>query len=298
MQSSVRKIFFTGTGISTLVGLVLTAVALLSSSKWQLGALLGLVTLLTGILVTAFFAFAQRLDEIDKNRIGVQPLQQLYKVPHIEAPLVRIVDAVASTDDKRTVFLKDRTTSAVENFSRAVAEMANGTFACSSRDDELDLVKGALEATQRDVRAVASRGMGWWLKPEADVYFQAYGEETERIAVTRIFLIDKDDLERARPMLARHAAAGIRTYALDQSHVPETRRRGLVLFDNTLLHRAAARREGSSEVKDIEFTDVPNEIRQAENDFEFLLKLATTQDLDPPAVLFASEPGLKRSGHR
>ncbi|HSS03598.1 MAG TPA: hypothetical protein VLK89_00230 [Solirubrobacterales bacterium] len=293
MQSQLRKTFFTGTAVSIIAGAVLTAVGMVSSTKWEISALFGLVALLTGILITALYAFAQRLDQIDENRIAVQPLQHLYKVPHIELPVVRIVDAVASTHNKRSSFLTKRTTNAVEQFSQVIADMADGTFVCSSQEEELDLVKGALAETRREVRAVASRGVEWWLKPEADVYFQAYGEATRRIAITRIFLIDKGDLERVLPVLSRHGAAGIRTYALDQEQVPEGRRRGLVLFDNTLLHRAAARREGVSNFKDVEFTDVANEIRRAEDDFEFLLKLATTRDLNPPATLFAVEPNAK-----
>ncbi|MGB7588779.1 MAG: hypothetical protein WBM00_08730 [Solirubrobacterales bacterium] len=294
MQNPLRKTFFTGTGLSTAVGILLTGVGLISDSKWQISALVGLVALLTGILITALYAFAQRLDEIDERRIAVQPLQHLYKVSHIERPVVRIVDAVASTDDKRSAFLRKQTTKAVERFSQEVADMADGVFVCSSESEELDLVKGALAETQREVRAVAARGIHWWLKPEADVYFRAYGEAASRITVTRIFLIDQADLDHVRPILTRHAAAGIRTYALDQDQVPESRRRGLVLFDGALLHRAAARREGIRDLRDVEFTDVADEIQDAEDDFEFLLGLATAQDRTPPATLFATEP--KRNG--
>jgi hypothetical protein len=290
MQNLLRKRFFTGTSISIIAGAALTAIGLLSSTKWQISALIGLVGLSTGILITALYAFAQRLDQIDENRIAVQPLQQLYKVPHIELPLVRIVNAVASTHNKRSVFLTNRTTEAVEKFSLEVTDMANGTFVCSSLEEELDLVKGALTETRHEVRAVASRGAKWWLEPEAEVYFQAYGEATPRIAITRIFLLDKNDLDRVRPMLSRHAAAGIRTYALDQEQVPQGRRRGLVLFDSTLLHHAAPRREGSSDLMKAEFTDVGDEIHRAEDDFEFLLKLASARDLNPPACLFAAGP--------
>jgi hypothetical protein len=298
MNSSLRKTLFTGTSVSIVAGIALTVVGWLSSTKWELSALVGLVALLTGILITALYAFALRLDQIDQNRIAVQPLQHLYKVPHIEKPVVRIVDAVASTHNKRSAFLTNRTTLAVEQFSQVVADMANGTFVCSSRDEELDLVKGALTATQNEVRAVASRGVDWWLKPEADVYFRAYGEATRRIPITRIFLIDKEELESVRPVLSRHGDAGIRTYALDRQQVPEVRRRGLVLFDNTLLHRAAASREGISDFKDVEFTDVASEIRRAEEDFEFLLELATARDRNPPTCLFAVEPDAGKSNLR
>jgi len=286
MNNSLRKTFLTGTGVSAMVGIGLTAVGLLSSSRWQVSALVGLMSALIGILVTAMYAFGQRLDRIDERQIVIQPLQSLYKVPHIELPLVRIVEAVASTHGKRSAFLTDRTTKEVEKFSKLVANMAEGAFVCSSRDEELDLVMGALAAAKKEVRAVASRGIEWWLKADADVYFQAYGEETRRISVTRIFLIKKDDLERLRPMLIRHAKAGIRTYALDLEQVPTGRQRGLVLFDNALLHRAAPLREGSNDSLDVEFTDVPEEIRRAEEDFAVLFKLATTPDRYPPATLF------------
>lgn len=293
-MTKLRRVFFTGTAVSIISGAVLTAVGLLSSTKWQISALVGLDALLIGILITALYSFAQRLDQIDQNRISVEPLQHLYEVPHIELPLVRIVDAVASTHNARSDFLTNRTTEAVEKFSGVVTDMANGTFACSSQDEEVDLVKGALSETGEEVRAVASRGMEWWLKPEADVYFQAYCEAARRIAVTRIFLIDKSDLDRARPMLSGHGAAGIRTYALDRTQVPDRRQRGLVLFDNTLLHRAAPQREGVSNPKDVEFTDVADEIRGAEADFEFLLEMALAHDHNPPVCLFAVVPGGKK----
>jgi hypothetical protein len=295
MKQSMQHTFFTGTGVSTAVGGVLTVIGLVSSSRWQISLLVGLVAMLIGVVLTALYAFAHRLDEIDERRISVQPLQELYKVPYLERPLVRIVKAVASTDDKRTDFLKHRTTKAVEHFSRIVTDMANGAFVCSSQDEELDLVKGALASTDQEVRAVASRGADWWSKPGADVYFQAYGDEARRLAITRIFLIRKDELELVRPVLARHCETGIRTYALDLEQVPESRQGGLVLFDRTLLHRAAPRREGMSDCQDVEFTDLPEEIDRAEDDFDFLLKLATTQDRNPSVVLFSAEPKQVRS---
>jgi PAS domain-containing protein len=290
MTHSMQRTFLTGTGLSTTVGIALTVAGLLTSSRWQISLLVGLVSILIGVLLTALYAFGRRLDEIDERRIAVQPLQELYKVPHIEMPLVRIVDAVASTDQKRSPFLKNRTTRAVEQFSELVARMADGAFVCSSRGDELDLVKGALAATQRDVRAVASRGAKWWLEPEADVYFQAYEDEAHRLAITRIFLMRRDELERLRPMLVRNGQAGVLTYALDVDQIPPGRRRGLVLFDDALLHRAAPRPEGVSDPQDVEFTDVRDEIRRAEEDFEFLMSLATTRGRPSPAVLFSAQP--------
>ncbi len=290
MSNPLRKTLFTGTGVSTIVGIGLTGVGLLTSSKWQISALVGLVSVLVGALLTAMYAFGRRLDEIDERQIAVQPLQSLYKVPHLELPLIRIVEAVVSTHGSRSAFLTNRTTAAVEQFSKQVANMANGAFVCSSRNDEIDLVKDVLAATKREVRAVASRGMEWWLEADADVYFQAYGEETRRISVTRIFLIEKNDLEKLQPMLLRHAKAGIQTYALDLEQVQDGRRRGMVLFDNTLLHRAAPLREGINDPLDVEFTDVAEEIRRAEDDFTFLFNLARTPDRHPPATLFASEP--------
>jgi hypothetical protein len=293
-MKQMQRTFLTGTGISTAAGGVVTLISLLSSSRWQISLLVGLVAILIGVVVTALYAFGRRLDEIDERRITVQALQDLYKVPHIELPLARIVQAVASTQDKRSDFLKNRTTQEVNRFSEVVVQMADGAFVCTSQEEELDLVKGALGSTKATVRAVASRGVEWWLQPNADVYFQAYGDEARRLAITRIFLIRKNDLERLRPVLTRNGEAGIRTYALDVDQVPERRRRGLVLFDNTLLHRAAPKREGMSS-QDVEFTDVPEEIHSAEDDYEFLLKLATTRGRSPAAVLFAYEPKRARS---
>lgn len=280
-----QKTFLSGTGISIAVGAVLMVIGLVSNgTHWQTGVAVGLITILIGILSTGLYAFDQRLDEIDKRRIAVQSLQDLNKVPDIEQPIVRIVEAVASTQDKRSAFLKNQTTKEVEKFSREVARMADGAFVCSSNEEELDLVKGALTATEERVRAVASRGVEWWLKPDARVYFQAYGDETQRLAITRIFLIEKSDLDRIREeVLAKHAEMGIQTYALDLQKVPSPLQGGLVLFDSALLHRAAAQREASSNLKDVEFTDVPEEIQSAENDFANLLKLATT---DHSALLF------------
>jgi hypothetical protein len=290
VQRSLRESFFTGTGISTFVGLILLGVGLISSTRWQISLLVGLTAALIGVLVTAFFAFAQRLDEIDERQITVRALQDLYKAPFLEAPLARIVGAVASTQGKRSAFLTEQTTAAVEEFSRQVADMAEGKFLCSSRDQELDLVKAALALTDEAVRAVASRGLEWWLRPEADVYFRAFAEEAARLQVTRIFMIDRDDLERARPVLEQHAAAGIATLAIDRELVPAGRRRGLVLFDDVLLHRAAPRREGGTDPEDVEFTDVGMEIKRARDDFDFLLKLATAHQGEGPACLFSGGP--------
>jgi len=279
----------TGVGISIVVGTVLTGVGLLTSSRWQISFLLGLLSVLLGVLVTALNSFNQRLNAIDARQVAVRPLQKLQGLPHIERPLVEIVKAVASTDDMRSPFLKDRTTKEVEQFSRQVVKMADGFFLCSSRDEELDLVKGALTITKDEVRAVASRGVEWWLQPNADIYFGAYADEAQRIAITRIFLIERADLDdELRKVLDRNSKAGIQTYALDLEQVPEVRRRGLVLFDNTLLHRSAPRREGATDPRDVEFTDVPEEIEGAEADFAVLMALTTTRDRQPPAVLYPS----------
>lgn len=298
MERSLRESFLTGTGISTCVGLVLLGVGLISSARWQISLLVGLTAAVIGILVTAFFAFAQRLDEIDERQITVRALQDLYKAPFLEAPLARIVGAVASTQGTRSAFLTEQTTAAVEEFSRKVADMAEGKFLCSSRDEELDLVKAALALTEEAVCAVASRGLEWWLKPEADVYFRAFGEEAARLHVTRIFMIAREELEGARPVLEQHAAAGIATFAVDRELVPAARRRGLVLFDDTLLHRAAPRREGSREPEDVEFTDVAAEIKRARDDFDFLLKLTTSYAGEPPACLFSGGPRSSRPSAR
>lgn len=283
-KTSMQKTFLSGTGISIAIGAALTVAGMFTDTHWQTSFLFGLVSILIGVLVTGLYAFGQRLDEIDERRIAVQSLQDLNKVPDLEEPIVRIVKAVASTQDKRSAFLKNQTTKEVEKFSREVTRMADGAFVCSSNEEELDLVKGALAATEEKVRAVASRGVDWWLKPDARVYFQAYGDETQRLSITRIFLIEKGDLDRIREeVLVKHAEMGIQTYALDLQKVPPPLQRGLVLFDSALLHRAAPQREGSNNLKDVEFTDVPEEIQSAENDFANLLKLATT---DNSALLF------------
>lgn len=289
MKLLMKGTFRTEIGLSVAIAAVLTLAGLVSSgTHWQTSLLVGLVSILIGVLLTGLNAFDKRLDEIDERRIAVQSLQDLNKVPDLEEPLVRIVAAVASTQDKRSAFLKNQTTKEVEKFSREVARMADGAFVCSSNEEELDLVKGVLAATEETVRAVASRGVEWWLTPEGRVYFQAYGDETRRLDITRIFLIEKGALGCIREdVLAKHVDMGIRTYALDLQKVPQPLQGGLVLFDNALLHRAAPQREGSSNLKDVEFTDVPEEIQSAENDFANLLKLATT---DHSALLFSGEP--------
>lgn len=281
-----RKVFLTGTGISIIVSVLLTiGLEFVSTSDFAVSVLVALVSLLIGLIITALFAFADRLDRIDRARFDAQPLQELHRVPELERPLIEIVNAVASSVGSRSPFLKHQTQDAVREFSVEVRSMANGSFLCSSKDEEVRLVKSALAETKTSVKAVASRGPDWWARPEADVYFRAYHSAAKRVQITRIFMVKREDLEVLTPILDRHVAAGIKTFALDPDQVPESRRRGLVLFDDKLLHRSAAVREGSDKYKNVEFTDIVDHVDQAKDDFEFLYEISLQSD--SPIVLYS-----------
>lgn len=286
LEEALGKTLQNGTALSIIAALVLTfGVQLVGGTDDAVSLSLGLITFLVGLLLTAFQALADRLDEIDRARTELQPFRELHSVPQLVGPIGEIITAVASTQDSRSEFVLNRTTEAVRDFSAEIKRMADGVFVCKSESEELALVKQALAETERTVRAIAARGPEWWLREDryAQTYFRAYERAAERLDVTRIFILDRGDLERMRPVLEQQRRANIKTYALDAAVVPQALVQPLVLFDDRLLHTVQPGDGDEPGAHRVVFSDVKQELDDAERIFNALLDLVE----DEHACLFS-----------
>lgn len=290
-----RRIIFSGTGITTAVSLVFAvALASATSTDVQIAFLIGLLTSLIGLTITALFAFEQRLEQIDRARIGALRLHRLLSVPEIEPTTARLVDAAADTNAEHRPFMQSMVRETVEAACGRVCGIKEGSVQCD-RKDEVRLVSRALEYTRSSVIAVAARGPDWWTRPEADVYWGVYGQAAQRLDITRIFVLRDESAEQMERVLRRHYEGGMKTYTVKAADVPPDRLQPVVVFDGNLLHRHAPRHEGDEGYR-IEFSDKREDIISAEANFKVLLGFAEEWRPDDERAAAASprEEGVPR----
>jgi hypothetical protein len=269
-----RRILFSGAGLSTTLSLILAvALASATSTNTQIAVVIGLLSTLIGLTITAYVAIEEHLTRINEARIGALPLQRLLAIPDLEETLVRLVESTAETNSGHGPFLQSLARETIEDACERVANISDGVVRCAA-DDELRLVRRALEHTERRVIAVAARGTDWWSRPEADVYWRAYGQAAQRLDITRIFVIRDGTEHEMQQVLTRHHRLGMKTLTVRADEAPPDRIRALVVFDDALLHRHAPRRELEADGYHIEFTDRADDIVRAQETFNVLLDLA------------------------
>lgn len=290
-----RRVLNSAIAIWTLASLFLAVgLALTTDVEFRISVLLALLIAMSGLGIRGFLILRDQIADVERARVAALPLAQLDRVPGLEKPLNEIVSAVVRTQATRGAVLGALAMELVASFSDQIERLARGSTLCRSPEEELRLVEMALSATSGTVKAVASRGLSWWSHPESDSYFRAYERHAERLEITRIFILPLADFDAMRPILERHHDAGIETYALDREQIPPGRRRGIVLFDSSLLHRIVRESDDDEEV--IEFTAVSDDIRRAEEYYNYLLGLAGS--LDDRFVLFRAPSGRSSSSDR
>jgi hypothetical protein len=269
----VRRTLWSGAGLSTALSLLLAVgLAIATSMAVQVAVLVGLLTTLIGMAITAFIAIEEHLERIDRARIGALPLQRLFSIPDLERTVVRTVAAAAEIAQERGPFMESLASETLEKAMDRMEGIADGVVPCESAD-ELRLVRRALDHCTHQVRAVAARGTDWWRRPEADLYWRAYGAAAERISIERIFVLRSEIDEHMHQVLTRHHRLGMKTYVVRADELPEERIEPLVVFDQELVHRHAAQRH-SRDAYRIEFSTRPDDILRAEENFIAILDFA------------------------
>lgn len=275
-----RRILWSGTGLSTALSLILAVtLAAATSLNVQMAVVVGLLSTLIGLAITAFVGLEGHINQINDARIGALPLHRLLAIPDLEGVITQLVDATAETKAAHGAFLQSLARETLEEACGRVTGISDGSVCCEA-EDELRLVRRALAHTERRVSAVAARGTEWWVRPEADVYWRAYGEAAQRLDIARIFIIRDGAEAEMEHVLLRHYKLAMKTFIVRADHVPPDRIRALVVFDDKLLHRHAPRHEADPGYQ-VEFTDRPDDIIRAQETFNILLDLA--DEWKPPS---------------
>jgi hypothetical protein len=268
-----RRVLWSGSGLSTALSLILAvSLAAATSLSVQMAVVIGLLSTLIGLAITAYVALEGHINQMNDARIGALPLQRLLAIPDLEGSIVRLVDAAAQTKAAHGAFLQSLVRETLDDACERVTGISDGSVRCEA-DDELRLVRRALEHTERRVIAVAARGTDWWVRPEADIYWRAYGDAAQRLDISRIFVIRDETQAAMEEVLLRHHKLAMKTFTVRADQVPPDRIRAVVVFDDKLLHRHAPRHE-TDEGYRIEFTDRPDDIVRAQETFNILLDLA------------------------
>jgi hypothetical protein len=282
-----KRILWSGAGISTALSLILAVgLSIAASVEVQVAVLVGLLSTLIGMAITAFIAIEEHLERIDCARIGALPLQRLFTIPTLERTVVRAVDAAATTTEERGPFMESLARETLEHALERLEDIADGVAACES-SDELRLVRRALDHCSHQVRAVAARGTDWWRRPEADLYWRAYGSAAARLSIERIFVLRSDIDEQMQQVLVRHHRLGMKTYVVRAEQLPEERIEPLVIFDQQIVHRHAAQRQSGDRYR-IEFSTRPDDILRAEENFLSILDVA--EEWTPPPTVASVAP--------
>lgn len=260
-------------GIITIVSIITSVVVSITTDvEAQVAIVLGLTTTLLTLGFTAFVVLRDQLLALDRRRIGALPLQHLLSMPAVEPTIVRIVEQTARVQSAHSPFMMSLARQALDEVAVELTSIADGVVLCESRD-ELALVKRALAQTERRVRAIAARGADWWLTAEADVYWRLYETASRRLEITRIFLVDDPaDEQLLVSVIARHRRAGLSIYVLARDRVPPALATPTVIFDESLVHRAAPTQRGDG--LHFAFSDRDDEILAAEAAFDTVLQLA------------------------
>ena len=150
--------------------------------------------------------------------------------------------------------------------------IADGVVSCEAAD-EVRLVRRALDNSTHQVRAIAARGTDWWRRPEADLYWRAYGAAAARLSIERIFVLRAEIDEQMHRVLTRHHQLGMKTYVARADELPEERIEPIVVFDQELVHRHAAQRR-SGDAYRVEFSTRRDDVLRAEENFIAILDFA------------------------
>jgi transcriptional regulator with XRE-family HTH domain len=175
----------------------------------------------------------------------------------------------------RSPFMYTCTVDRLEEFAADFRLMAEGTLR-TTPEEEPHLTRMAVDQCHSHLRAVSYQDGSWWAGPAGDSYLQLHGEllANREVEMTRIFIIKPDALDSLRTTLDRHVELKINTYVLYDEEVNDYYWRDFVLYDEVLLRLATAVDPTASR-KTAEFTDDPNRIMQALEDFKYLYRVAT-----------------------
>jgi hypothetical protein len=116
----------------------------------------------------------------------------------------------------------------------------------------------------------------FWNSPFGDRLFQANQEAAHRIAITRIFLLTKDQMSRdgVNTLLRRQARAGIHTYYARVDEVDQALRRDFLILDGRLVFEMATK-PGADPVKEGTLYPSTSAVAEHERIFENLLLKST-----------------------
>lgn len=269
-----RRLLYITSVIVTFASIILSVILIVFTSvAVQVGVIVGFTPLTLSLGYAAYSAIRLQIAEVDDRRLGSLPLQQLLSIPEIEAPLVSVVANIARIKETHGRFMFRLASECVSETARYISDIADGSYVCTS-NEELRLVRMALDDTDRQVRAVAARGAAWWELPEADAYWHAYEAAAHRLDITRVFLVlpDEDNMVLER-VLERHAQAGMKTFVVDAEHVPAHHLRPLVIFDERLIHRQANDSQAVGTFR-VEFSDRAEDLLSAEESFRVIFDIA------------------------
>jgi hypothetical protein len=297
----VRRLLYITSVIVTLASIILSVILIVFTTvDVQVGVIVGFTPLILSLGYASYSAIRLQIAEVDDRRFGSLPLQQLTSVPELEHAIVSIVGDTAAIKNNHGGLMFRLATEQADDAAKYIRDIADGTHICTS-DDELRLVRMALEDTKRRVRAVAARGAAWWERPEANAYWHAYEAAAHRLEITRVFIVypgeDNVILER---VLERHARAGMKTFVIDAGHIPEHHIRPLVLFDESLIHRQAGGDRAVGTFR-VEFSDRPEDLLAAEESFRVIFDIANeTQGvaLDGRPVVYDGDFAKSRGWNR
>jgi hypothetical protein len=231
----------------TLLSVVVTvALSVLTDATRQLQIAIGLVTILTGLALAFLPEVLERIGNIESEASNVTAnlaemrellvsATPLHQVRLLRNEIDKIITAAIGVQAGNE-FLGARARELASRFAADLQQTADGTLKLAG-SDELRCVRLALKNAQHSVHAVAARGMSWWQTNEGDAWFRAYIENAERLKIVRVFILEKEEYETVDVLLAKHAAAGMETWAVLRDRVPVWFRHAVVIFDNDLIHR-------------------------------------------------------------
>jgi hypothetical protein len=271
-----------GTGLGAVLSVVLAVILLVATGvNGQIAFLTALDGTILSSLLGVGLAFGQRLDDIERKILDGSKLRALAGLPAAETHVVDLAKGlavVASAEGGQRGLFWQASMQALEDAAESVRSVAEGVVCCSSQD-EIFYVEKALIETTRCVDAVAARGLEWWTRPEADVYWSAYVRAAKRLVIRRIFVVDEPPSETLANVLDRHVSAGMHAYWILKARVPQRLHRPIVLFDDKLVHRSTSSSKLGSE--GVDFTRVPRDIAEARGQFDAILALPATEKWAP-----------------
>jgi hypothetical protein len=213
MSSSRRGLLLTVGGVVIAVGLAVL-LKFTTSLSGQVAFGVGLVGTMLTMLLRIYALLVDRFEGLERSLIDSTQLRALTTMPEVERLVVDITkqfSALGASDVRHAAFFWGSATSALVDAEERICDAANGLVTCT-QEDEIYLVRDALKHTRVAVSAIAARGPSWWMKPEADAYWEAYGQAAKSgLRIKRIFVVDNPIDDTVRRVLDRHHALGMET---------------------------------------------------------------------------------------